>query len=272
VSELNETIAANIDKWCNRPLKGPHPYVFLHGIHLERPGEGGGRAVNAMMAIGVDQDGYREVLGVTEGAKEDAALWAGFVRQLKERGLSGVRLFVIEKYPGLVAALADYFPEALWQRCSSHFYSEAWLLVPPSKARDLASMLKSIHAQKDLEAARRQAEFVVQRLRTTKLIEAAEMVSANVEDTLQYFQFPPEHWRGLRTNRSLEQVVRKIRRRPNASGALADGHGALVLVAARLQFVVRTQWDRKRYMDMSRFSDADAGPAVQKDVPAGEFA
>jgi hypothetical protein len=124
VSELNQKIAVQIEEWRNRPLTGQHPYVFLDGIWLKRSWGGEVKNVSILVAIGVDQDGYREVLGVMEGAKEDKASWVNFMRHLKERGLAGVRLFISDKCLGLVSSLAEFYPDALWQRCAVHFYRD----------------------------------------------------------------------------------------------------------------------------------------------------
>jgi putative transposase len=99
VSELNQKIAVQIEEWRNRPLTGQHPYVFLDGIWLKRSWGGEVKNVSILVAIGVDQDGYREVLGVMEGAKEDKASWVNFMRHLKERGLAGVRLIHQRQVP-----------------------------------------------------------------------------------------------------------------------------------------------------------------------------
>jgi transposase-like protein len=152
VSELNQKIAVQIEEWRNRPIRGQHPYVYLDGICLKRPWGGEVKNVSILVAIGVDQDGYREVLGVVEGAKEDKASLVNFLRNLKERGLAGVRLFISDKCLGLVSSMA-VFPGALWQRCAVHFCRDVWTAVPISKVCDVAAMLKAIHAQEDRPAA-----------------------------------------------------------------------------------------------------------------------
>src|SRR5208337_1793497 len=272
VSELNQKIAVQIEEWRNRPNRGSHPYVYLDGIWLKRSWGGEVKNVSILVAIGVDQDGYREVLGVMEGAKEDKASWVNFLRHMKERGLSGVRLFISDKCLGLVTTLAEFYPEALWQRCAVHFYRDVWTAVPTSKVRDVAAMLRAIHAQEDRLAAQAKAVLVVTKLREMKLAGAADLVAKGVDETLQYFQFPSEHWRSLRTNNPLERVMREIRRRTRAVGAFPDGNSALILVAARLRHIVGTQWGRKRYMDMSHLKDLAPAPEAPNNLVSGEFA
>jgi Transposase, Mutator family len=116
VSELNQKIYAQIEAWRNRPIEGKHPYVFLDGLWLKRSWGGEVRNVSLLVAIGVNDEGFREVLAVAEGSKEDKASWTAFLRHLKERGLQGVRLFVSDKCLGLVESLGEFYPEALWQQ------------------------------------------------------------------------------------------------------------------------------------------------------------
>jgi len=272
VSELNQKIAVQIEEWRNRPITGEHAYVFLDGIWLKRSWGGEVKNVSILVAIGVNQDGYREVLGVMEGAKEDKTSWVNFLRYMKARGLAGVRLFISDKCLGLIESLVEFYPTASWQRCAVHFYRNVWTAVPTTKVRDVATMLKAIHAQEDGQAAREKAVLVVAKLREMKLAKAAEIVATGIEETLQYFQFPPEHWRSLRTNNPLERLMREIRRRTRVVGAFPDGNSALILVSARLRHVVGTQWGRKRYLDMGRLKDlALATPATDK-VVAAQFA
>ena len=272
VSELNQKIAVQIEEWRNRPITGEHAYVFLDGIWLKRSWGGEVKNVSILVAIGVNQDGYREVLGVMEGAKEDKTSWVNFLRYMKARGLAGVRLFISDKCLGLIESLVEFYPTASWQRCAVHFYRNVLTAVPTTKVREVATMLKAIHAQEDLQAAREKAVLVVAKLREMKLAKAAEIVATGIEETLQYFQFPPEHWRSLRTNNPLERLMREIRRRTRVVGAFPDGNSALILVSARLRHVVGTQWGRKRYLDMGRLKDlALATPATDK-VVAAQFA
>ena len=260
VSELNQKIAGQIEEWRRRPIEGEHAYVFLDGLWLKRSWGGEVKNVSLLVAIGVNQDGYREVLGVAEGTKEDKASWQGFLRSLKERGLQGVRLIVGDKCLGLVESLAEFYPAAAYQRCGVHFYRNVWSLVPASRVRPVAAMLKAIHASEDREAARVKAAQVVAKLREMKLGAAAALVEGSIEETFSYYAFPSEHQRSLRTNNPLERLMREIRRRTRAVGAFPDGNSALILVCARLRHIVGTQWGRKRYLDMQRLRQQPETP------------
>ena len=258
VSELNQKIYSTIEAWRNRPIEGEYAYVYLDGLWLKRSWGGEVRNVAVQVAFGVDPQGYREVLGVAEGAREDKESWVQFLRHLKERGLKGVRLFISDKCLGLVESLADFFPEAAWQRCVVHFYRNVWTVTPAGKIRQVVQMLKAIHAQEDRAAARQKAAQVVEKLRELRLNQAAEMVASGIEETLSYYAFPSEHWRCLRTNNPLERIMREIRRRTRVVGAFPDGRSALMLVAARLRHIAGTKWGTRRYLDMDRLREVAA--------------
>jgi transposase-like protein len=206
--------------------------------------------VSVLVAIGVNQEGFREILGVAEGSKEDKPSWLSFLRHLKERGLQSISLAVSDKALGFVESLTEVYPQAKWQRCMVHFYRNVFVKTPRSKSKDVAAMLKAIHAQEDLEAARVKAAEVVKKLRTMNLQQAAQTVEQGIEETFTYYQFPREHWRRIRTNNPLERMMREIRRRTRVVGAFPDGQAALMLVAARLRHVAGTHWGSKRYLEM----------------------
>ena len=255
VSDLNQKIYGKIDEWRERPLVGDFPYVFLDGLWLKRSWGGEVKNVSVLVAIGVAQSGYREILAVSEGAKEDKASWTQFLRELKDRGLKGVELFVSDKCLGLVDNLAEFYPEAKWQRCIVHFYRNVWTAVPTGKVKGVAAMLKAIHAQEDAQSAKEKARQVAIKLREMRLARAAEIVEAGIDETLSYYSMPSEHWRSLRTNNPLERLMREIRRRTRVVGAFPDGKSALMLVAARLRHVAATRWGTKRYLQMNHLAE-----------------
>jgi len=262
VSELNQKIYHHIDAWRNQPLEGEHPYVFMDGIWLKRSWGGEVKNVAVLVAIGVGSDGYREILGVCEGMKEDRESWQNFLRHLKERGLRGVRLVVSDKCIGLVEALGEFYADAQWQRCMVHWYRNVLSVVPRGKAKSVAAMLKAIHAQEDRPAALRKAADVAEKLEAMKLSGAAQVVREGVDETLSYMAFPTEHWRQIRTNNPLERIMREIRRRTRVVGAFPDGRSALMLVAARLRHIAGTRWGTKRYLDMDRLREQEQAEPI----------
>ena len=255
VSELNQQLYERIEAWRNQQITGQFAYVYLDGIWLKRSWGGEVKNVAVLVAIGVDQDGYRQILGVVEGAKEDAESWRTFLRHLKERGLAGVELVVSDKCLGLMEALGEFYPEASWQRCMVHWFRNVRTVVPTGKAREVMAMLKAIHAQEDRPAAEKKAADVVAKLQEMKLAKAAKIVEEGVAETLSYMAFPREHWTRIRTNNPLERLMREIRRRTRVVGAFPDGRSALMLVAARLRHVAGTRWGTRKYLDMTRLEE-----------------
>lgn len=255
VSDLNQKMYERIEAWRNRPIEGAYPYVYLDGICLKRTWGGEVRNVSVLVAVGVGQDGYRDILGVAEGYKEDKAGWSGFLAYLKKRGLTCPELFISDKCLGLIESLAEYYPEAKWQRCMVHFYRNVFTVVPKAKVKHVAAMLKAIHAQEDLEAAREKAKAVATKLEKMKLRAAAEKVRESIEETLTYYAFPDKHHRQIRTNNPLERIMREIRRRSRVVGCFPDGKSALMLAAARLRYIAGTKWGTRRYMNMERLKE-----------------
>lgn len=255
ISELNKKVYVHIDEWRNRKLNLNYPYVYLDGIYLKRNWGGTYENVAVLVALAVNEDGYREVIGAAEGMKEDRESWKSFLCSLKERGLTGTQLFIGDRCLGLVDAVNEVYPDAKYQRCTVHFYRNVFSVTPRSKVRSVAAMLKAIHAQESREAALDKAEAVVQKLRDMKLKEAAKKVEDGIEETLTYMSFPYAHWLKIRTNNSIERLNREIRRRTRVVGTFPDGNSALMLVCARLRHVAGTAWGNKRYMSMKYFNE-----------------
>ncbi len=255
ISNLNKKVYQHIETWRNRKITGSYAYVYLDGIWLKRSWGGEVRNISVLIAIGVNSEGFREILGVAEGAKEDKESWQGFLRYLKDRGLTGVRLFVSDKSLGLVESLAHFYPEAKWQRCVVHFYRNVFTMVPHGKVKQVATMLKAIHAQEDRQAAREKAQKVVEKLKEMKLSKAADLVAESIDETLSYYDFPYEHRRRIRTNNPLERILKEVRRRTRVVGAFPDGESALMLVAARLRYIASSSWGSKKYLNMDHLKD-----------------
>ena len=255
ISNLNKKAYENIEKWRSRPLSGEsYPYVYVDGIFLKRCWGEEFENVSVLVAIGVNEDGYREIIGAKEGLKEDLESWKSFFVWLKERGLSGVKLIIGDKALGMVEAIGQVFPGAKYQRCTVHFYRNVFSVVPRQRVGAVAKMLKAIHAQEDKAAAREKAKAVVQKLREMKLNKAADKVETGVDETLTYMGFPSEHWTRIRTNNTLERINREIKRRTKVVGSFPDGESALMLVCARLRHVSGSEWGTKRYLNMKHLT------------------
>lgn len=256
ISDLNQKAYVHIEEWRNRKLSGKYPYVYVDGIYLKRNWGGEFENVSILVAIGVDEDGYREIIGASEGMKEDAESWKSFLVWLKERGLDGVKLVIGDKCLGMYNAVAEVFPEAKYQRCTVHFYRNVFSVTPRKHMREVTRMLKAIHAQESKEAARKKAQDIVEKLRSMRLNEAAKKVEDGIEETLTYMDFPSQHWLKIRTNNVIERMNREIRRRTRVVGTFPDGKSALMLVCARLRYVSGKEWGSKRYLCMKYLTEA----------------
>jgi transposase-like protein len=255
MSRLNGKVYEQIEVWRNRPLSGAYPYVYLDGIYLKRNWGGEYENVAILIAMAVNQRGEREVIGATEGMKEDKESWLGFLRHLKERGLQGTQLFIADKCTGLIEAMAEVFPRARYQRCIVHFYRNVFSVVPRKKVKEVSAMLKAIHAQEDKEAALKKIGDIIEKLKDLKLNEAAGKVETAAYETLTYMDFPREHWRRIRTNNAMERLNREIRRRTKSVGTFPDGRSALMLVCARLRYIEQSEWGQKTYLNMQHLED-----------------
>ena len=207
VSEMNKKVYVHIEAWRTRQLQGKYPYVYLDGIYLKQNWGGEYENVAILIAIAVNEDGYREVIGAAEVMKEDKASWLSFAKSLKERGLEGAQLFVGDRCIGLLDAVNEVYPDAKFQRCTVHFYRNMFSVTPRSKMKEVAAMLKAIHAQESKKATREKAAAVVIRLREMKLRDAADKLEKGIEETLTYMDFPSEHWTRLRSTTSLSSSI-----------------------------------------------------------------
>lgn len=267
ISNLNKKVYVHIEEWRQRPLKKAYPYVYLDGIYLKRNWGGTYENVAVLVAMAVNEDGDREVIGAAEGMKEDKASWLEFLKGLKKRGLTGTRLFIGDKNLGLLESINEVFPYAKYQRCTVHFYRNVFSVVPGSKIKLVAAMLKAIHASEDLKSAKEKTRSVVERLREMKLKEAAKKVEDSAEETLTYMNFPREHWTRIRSNNVIERLNREIRRRTRVVGAFPDGQSALMLVCARLRYMESSLWGKRKYMSMKHLEEMEE--IVKLDPAAG---
>ena len=251
VSNLNERAFAAAGERGSRPLSGSYPYACVDGIYLKRSWGGPYENVAVMVAIGADEEGYREVIGAAEGLAESSECWRELLSWLKSRGLRGVRMFTGDKAAGMVGSIAEVFPDAAYQRCTVHFYRNVLARAPKAKRAAVAAMLKAIHAMAPRGASEAKAAEVASELESMRLAEAARVVRAGLAETLTYTGFPPQHWRRIRTNNAVERLNREIRRRTRVAGTFPDGRSALMLVTARLRYVADSEWGSRRYLDVT---------------------
>ena len=254
LSDKLKGVYAQIDEWRNRPLGGEYPYVFMDGVWHKRSWGGSVENVSVLVAIGVDDTGHREVIGVAEGMKEDKASWEQFIRSMIERGLKGVRLVAGDRCAGLVATVGEMLPQARYQRCMVHFMRNVLSKVPPTHREWASAALKAIFAMESRASALAKAEEVAREMESRRLKAASSCLREGIGETTTYLldEYPPEHRRRIRTNNMIERLNREIRRRTRVVGSFPDGRSALMLICARIRYVTANDWSSRRYLDMSR--------------------
>jgi putative transposase len=234
VSELAKSLDPLVASFRERPLEGgPYPYVWLDALALRC--REGGRTVHvaALVAVGVNADGKREVLGLDVVTGEDGAGWLAFLRGLVARGLAGVQLAISDAHPGLRAALAATLPGAGWQRCRTHFMRNLLTKVPKSAQSLVATLVRTIFAQPDAELTRAQHARGAEQL-DARWPDAARLLADAVEDLLAFTAFPKEHWRQIWSNNPQERLNRELRRRTDVVGIFPNRDAVVRLVGAVL--------------------------------------
>jgi putative transposase len=255
-AELDEQVAA----FRNRPLDaGPYSYVFLDAL-TQRVREGG-RIVNVacVVAVGVNADGHREVLGLDVITTEDGAGWTAFLRGLVARGLTGVSLVISDAHSGLKDAIASVLPGAGWQRCRTHFMRNLLTRVPKASQGLVATLVRTIFEQPDAEQVHAQHARVVDQL-TDRFPTAAELLVDAAADLLAFTGFPREHWRQIWSNNPQERLNKELRRRTDVVGIFPNRPAVVRLVGA----VLAEQHDEwavaRRYMSVESLAKARLRP------------
>ena len=233
------------------PLGRACPYACVDGIYLKRSRGGSCENVAATVAIGVNDDGYREVTGAAEGFTESAGRWRELLSRLKPGGPRGVGMFAGDKAAGMVGPAAEVFPEAACQRRAARFYRNVLAKAPRTGRAKVAATLKAIHAMETREASGRKAAEVADEPGSMRLEEAAKTVRGGCAETLTYTRLPAAHWRRIGTNGAIERLNREIRGRARVAGAFPDGRGALMLVTARLKYVAGSERGSRRHLDVT---------------------
>lgn len=228
VSRINKGLDERVAEFSERPLESEYPYLWLDATFPKVREGGRVQSTALVIAMGVNREGYREILGFALGAAETEAFWLDFLRSLVERGLHGVRLVISDAHQGLTAAVDAVLTGASWQRCRTHFMRNVLTQVPKSAQSDVADMIRTIFEQPTLHHARAQLGRVTRALQD-QFPRAVEMLKAAEDDILAHMHFPRSHWRRLRSTNSLERLNREIKRRFNVVGIFPDRQAVLRL-------------------------------------------
>ena len=211
------------------------PYVYLDATYVAVRDDALGQVVSraVVVATGISAEGAREVLGVDIGDSEDETFWTRFLRSLKDRGLSGVRLVISDAHAGLKAAITKCFSGASWQRCRVHFARNLLARVPKGDQEMVAAAFRSIFAQSDPDKLAARYDEVTDAL-APRLPKAAELLRDAKSDVLAFSAFPQAHWRKTWSNNPLERLNKEIKRRSRVVGIFPNDTAAIRLIGAVL--------------------------------------
>lgn len=261
VSRLCAEIDERVNAFLSRPLEGAWPYLWLDATYLKV--REGGRIVShaVIIAVGVNEDGKREVLGVATGLSEAEAFWIEFLRSLADRGLRGVKLVIADDHKGLRAAARRVF-NATHQRCRVHWMRNALAHAPAKSRTAMAAMLKTIFAQETKAEAEKQWDIVADALRE-KQPKLGALMDASRDDVLTYMSFPREHWAQIASTNPLERVNREVKRRADVIGIFPNDDAVIRLVGA-LMLETNDEWTvARRYMSLETLARVTDNPNVR---------
>src|SRR6186713_2399877 len=268
VSRLCEDIDERVQAFLNRPIEGRWPYLWIDATYLKS--RQGGRIVSVavIVAVGVNTDGRREVLGVATGASEAEVFWTGFLRSLAERGLRGVKLVVADDHKGLRAAARRVFSAGL-QRCRVHWARNLLGHAAPKQRAAVAAMIRTIFAQDSKAEAFAQWDKVADALRD-RHDKLGALMDASREDVLTYMDYPKEHWAQIASTNPLERVNKEIKRRADVVGIFPNDAAVIRLVGA-LMLEQSDEWAvSRRYFSLESLARlVDTHPTQLPDVAAG---
>lgn len=247
MSRLNHKVYDKLKAWRERPLERHYRYLYLDGTVIKGRWSGHVEPISILVAVGVTDEGFREVLAVTAGSSEDGDSWLALLRDVRKRGVRGVDLIIADAHAGLREAREQAFGQAKYQRCIFHFIRNILTQVPKRKQKQVARAVTAIFAQESYAEAETKARRFAEE-NEKSLPGAVRTLRGGLREALTYYQFPEAHWSRIRTNNPLERLLREVKRRLRVVGTFPDVESALMLATARLKWTQETTWAQKRYL------------------------
>lgn len=248
VSRLCAEIDEGVGAFFNRPIEGDWPYLWIDATYVKVRQAGRIVSVAVIIAVGVNADGVREVLGLAVGPSEAEPFWTKFLRDLSRRGLRGIKLVISDAHLGLKAAISKVF-NASWQRCRVHFVRNALAFVAKGQRQMVLALINTAFAQETAEAASAQWRAVADQLRE-KFPKLAAMLDEAETDVLAFMQFPKAHRKQIASTNPLERVNAEIKRRTDVVGIFPN-EGAIVRLVGALLLEQNDEWQlQRRYMPL----------------------
>jgi transposase-like protein len=261
VSRLCEDIDERVGAFLDRPIEGDWPYLWIDATYVKVRQDGRIVSVAVIIAVGVNTDGRREVLGMAIGASEAETFWVDFLRQLARRGLRGVKLVISDAHEGIKAAVSKIFT-ATWQRCRVHFMRNALAHAGKSGRRVVSAFIATAFAQNDAQAASQQWRRIADQLRP-KMQKLATLMDAAEPDVLAYMTFPPQHRTKLHSTNPIERLNGEIKRRTEVVGIFPN-EAAIIRLVGALLLEQNDEWavQRARYMTLESIGQTSDDEAV----------
>ena len=268
ISRINKKLDGELKRFAQRPLEEPCPYLILDARYEKVREDGHVRDQAVLVAIGINWDGRRCVLGVEMAHRESQSSWRDFVMGLKERGLHGVEFAVSDNHPGIRKAIAELLPEAVWQRCYVHFLRNAIDHLPRKADDDCRTELRWLYDRRDLSEAKRDLAAWLQRWQD-RYPKLCDWVEDNIEETFSFYCLPLEHHRNMKSTNMLERVNQELKRRTRVVRIFPNSDSCLRLVRA-LAAETHEEWiEGTRYLNMSLLAEHKKEQLKGQPVAAG---
>jgi transposase-like protein len=268
VSRLCEEIDERVHAFLNRPIEGSWPYLWIDATYVKVRQAGRIVSVAVIIAVAVNTDGRREVLGMEVGPSEAEPFWTSFLRSLTRRGLRGVKLVISDSHEGLKKAAAKVL-QATWQRCRVHFMRNALAHVGTKQRPMVAAAIRTAFTQESQDAARNEWRAVADRLRE-RFPKLGALMDEAEDDVLAHLAFPKEHWPQLHSTNPLERLNGEIKRRTDVV-AIFPNDGAIVRLIGAMLLEQNDEWaaSRARYMSLEKLAQFSDDPQARpRSIPA----
>jgi putative transposase len=261
VSRLCEEIDERVKAFLNRPLEGDWPYLWIDATYVKTRQAGRIVSVAVIIAVAVNTDGRRELVGMSVGASEAEPFWTAFLRSLTRRGLRGVKLVISDAHEGLKKAAAKVLG-ATWQRCRVHFMRNALAHAPKGQRQMVAAMIRTVFAQETEKEAHRQWRVVADQLRA-RFPKLAALMDEAEHDVLAHMAFPKEHRAQIHSTNPLERINGEVKRRSNVVGIFPND-AAIVRLVGALLLEQNDEWAiQRRYMSLETLAGLGENRALR---------
>ena len=246
VSRLAKDLDEEVQAWRNRPLSKPYPYLVVDARYERIRINHKVLPQGVLLVVGIGEDGYREILGTWVADSENEASWSEVFRELKERGLNGVRYVVSDDHAGLVKAIGRHFQGCLWQRCQVHFLRNIISQVSKKDRPQIMEMIKDITAAQSYESARKRMDEVIDTLEKTHP-KVSQLLEEHGEEILSVYQLPLHHRRSMKSTNMLERYNQELKRRTRVVRIFPHQESCLRLVTA-MAMEMSEEWMIPRYL------------------------